>query len=99
MNSTWQNFIDYKKINLERKKIIGKNTNIFTAGSCFALEIRQELKKKNYNVFPNYFNIKFDNKKTVICKLPLRDNINHYHTYSRHNTISLYLIVANLVLY
>ena len=67
MNSTWENFIINKKINLEKNKFINKNSHIFTAGSCFAVEIRKELINKNFNVFPNYFNIDFDKKK--ICNM------------------------------
>ena len=82
MERTWYNFVQHKNIFLEKNYLINKSTNIFTAGSCFAVEIRKELKSKNYNIYPKYFNINFDAHKSSIGSLPVRDNINHYNTYS-----------------
>jgi hypothetical protein len=52
--------------------------NVFTMGSCFALEVRHRLAGAGYATFPKYFDISFDPNRAMVGKLPERDNINHY---------------------
>jgi len=65
---------------INRGSLAGKN--IFTMGSCFALEIKHQLIKLGHAVDPRYFDIDFDWNTSSVGKLPERDNINHYNIAS-----------------
>lgn len=79
---TWSNFIKEKKIFLNNEKIVKKNSKILSFGSCFAVEIRKRLRSLELNVMPDYSKFEIDNKKFRVGNLPVRDNINHYNTYT-----------------
>ena len=79
---TWKNALEQKKLHINKLKIIDKNSKILSIGSCFAVEIRKRLRNLNLNILPNYFSLKVDEKKFRIGNLPIRDNINHYNTYT-----------------
>ena len=79
---TWKNFVEQKKIHLKKEKIIKNTSNILSFGSCFAVEIRKKLREKKLNVLPDYFSLKVNESKFRIGSLPIRDNINHYNTYT-----------------
>src|SRR5689334_16855809 len=65
---------------LDRGSLAGKN--IFTMGSCFALELRHELAKLGYATLPRYTELEFDPAVSAVGLLPERDNINHYNVVS-----------------
>lgn len=82
MIRSWKNFINEKKLFVNKEKIINPNSEILSFGSCFAVEIRKRLRSMNFKILPNYFSIDFNNNECVVGKLPNRDNINHYNTYT-----------------
>jgi len=41
------------------KRLIGPSTKVFTMGSCFALEVRRALQRRNVNVYPDYLSVKY----------------------------------------
>jgi hypothetical protein len=81
-NESWKGTHRGSRITLVRSPIFGCNDKIMAIGSCFALEIRSALKKIGFDVYPKYFDIQFDRKTQKPAKLPDRDDINHYNTFT-----------------
>jgi tetratricopeptide (TPR) repeat protein len=81
-NRAWKDAERGRKFAVRHTPLICKDTRIFAIGSCFALEIRHELMRRGYNVFPKYHGIQFDPATQILNSLPDRDNINHYDTFT-----------------
>lgn len=81
-NAYWKASERGRKLQIRKTPIIHRDTRIFAIGSCFALEIRHELDRRGFNVFPKYAEIEFDPTSQIISSLPDRDNINHYDTFT-----------------
>ncbi len=69
-------------ITLPKNPLIKPGAKVFAMGSCFAVEIRDALRGKGFNVLPRYFDLSFDPARQSPGKLPRRDNINHYDTFT-----------------
>jgi hypothetical protein len=61
---------------INRGSLSGKN--VFTMGSCFALEIRHQFAERGYATFPRYFDIEFDPDQAMLSKLPELDDFSHF---------------------
>ncbi|MBV8977655.1 MAG: GSCFA domain-containing protein [Alphaproteobacteria bacterium] len=73
---------------------IQPDTTFFAMGSCFAVEIRKALRAKGFRVYPDYPAITFDPEIQTAGRLPLRDNINHYDTFTIRQEIERALCKA-----
>ena len=81
-NRAWKNAERGRKFTVRNVPLIRKDTKIFAIGSCFALEIRHELMRRGFDVFPKYHTVEFDTETQILNSLPERDNINHYDTFT-----------------
>ncbi len=81
-NASWKKAERGRRIHIQNTPIIRRDTKIFAIGSCFALEIRHELARRGFDVYPKYSEIQFDPKSQILNSLPDRDNINHYDTFT-----------------
>lgn len=81
-NPKWSTTSRGSSITVKKAPIISSNSRVFTMGSCFAVEIRNALRQRQVQVFPRYLELSTDPKKEKIGKLPERDNVNHYDTFS-----------------
>jgi GSCFA family len=81
-NDSWKNTRRGSRLTMVRKPLVQKDHEIMTIGSCFALEIRSALKKKGFDVYPKYREIVFDPNTQKLAKLPARDDVNHYNTFT-----------------
>jgi GSCFA family len=81
-NSSWKRTARGSRLTFVRKPLIERNDKIMTIGSCFALEIRQALASIGFDVYPKYGDIQFDPKSQKLAKLPVRDDVNHYNTFT-----------------
>lgn len=81
-NRAWKSAERGRKFTVRNIPLIRKDTKIFAIGSCFALEIRHELMRRGFDVFPEYHAIEFDPETQILNSLPDRDNINHYDTFT-----------------
>jgi tetratricopeptide (TPR) repeat protein len=81
-NPHWKDAERGRKIHVVNQPIIHPGTKIFAIGSCFALEIRHELLRRGFDVFPKYGAVDFDPQSQILNSLPKRDNINHYDTFT-----------------
>ncbi len=81
-NKLWKNAERGRKFAVINTPLITDGTKIFAIGSCFALEIRHELLRRGFDVFPKYAQVEFDEKSQILNSLPDRDNINHYDTFT-----------------
>jgi len=81
LNTSWARSRRGSRITVQRKPIIDARTKIFALGSCFAREIRVALRARGYDVYPKYFDLKFDPSRQQPNMLPRFDNINHYDTF------------------
>lgn len=81
-NARWQDSARGTIVTVQPERLIGPDTRIFSMGSCFAVEIRNALRARGQHVLPDYFRIPFPADRVSIGKLPQRDNVNHYDTYS-----------------
>lgn len=88
-NTAWRRSERGRKLTVKNTPIITKTSRIFTMGSCFALEIRHELRRRGFEVFPKYDEIEFDPASQILDSLPDRDNINHYDTFTIRQEVEL----------
>jgi hypothetical protein len=88
-NTAWKRTERGRKMTVRNVPIITRSSRIFTMGSCFALEIRHELRRRGFDVYPKYDDIKFDESSQILDSLPDRDNINHYDTFTIRQEIEL----------
>jgi len=51
-------------------------------GSCFAIEIRKALEKHGFDVYPKYREIVIDPDRQRLAKIPERDDVTHYDTFT-----------------
>ncbi len=76
---------DYKRsplLAIEKRPLLDAGTKVFTMGSCFAMEVRRALIEKGFDVYPKYRDLQFDKATQIFDKLPERDAIAHYDTFS-----------------
>ncbi len=84
-NPDWAHSERGMSITVPRRQIITRDSSVFAMGSCFAVEIRSVLRRRGFHVLPDYFGIDVDLDHVRVGRLPSRDNINHYDTFSiRH---------------
>jgi len=81
-NKLWKQAERGRKFTVTNTPLIKRGTRIFAIGSCFALEIRHELLRRGFDVFPKYAGVEFDPETQILNSLPERDNINHYDTFT-----------------
>ena len=81
-NPHWTQSERGRQMSLRNVPLIQRGTKIFTIGSCFALEIRHELLRRGFDVWPKYAGLEFDPQSQILNSLPDRDNINHYDTFT-----------------
>jgi len=81
-NPLWSLSERGRRITVAGEGFIRPDTKFFAMGSCFAVEIRAALRARCRSVFPDYPAIAFDADRQMPGKLPFRDNINHYDTFT-----------------
>jgi tetratricopeptide (TPR) repeat protein len=81
-NPSWPKSERGRRLHVQNIPLIGPKTRILTIGSCFALEIRHELLRRGFDVWPKYGAVDFDQNTQILNLLPDRDNINHYDTFT-----------------
>lgn len=81
-NPEWKNSERGRRITVVGEGFIRPETKFFAMGSCFAVEIRRALRARGCAVYPDYPAIAFDAATQLPGKLPERDNINHYDTFT-----------------
>lgn len=80
-NPSWPQSKRGRRITVARQPVLKHDSKIFAIGSCFAREIRVALRALDYDVYPKYFDLKFDPSRQQPNMLPRLDNINHYDTF------------------
>lgn len=78
----WQDFHHKRKLRCPSKKILKADTKIFAMGSCFAMQIRRAMARLGLEVYPNYAAISYDRSAEVLDKMPERESLQHYDTFS-----------------
>ncbi|CAN5788545.1 hypothetical protein BH09VER1_BH09VER1_18630 [soil metagenome] len=81
-NIIWRKSARGRFFRVRPKPVISPDSKIFTMGSCFALEIRDALKRRGFQVYPQYSRIEFDDTRCLANLLPAHENINHYDTFT-----------------
>jgi hypothetical protein len=81
-NAIWRDSERGFRITVPRRPLLTKKTRVFTMGSCFALEIRAALEKRGYDVYPKYRQIGIDPARQRISKMPEREDVTHYDTFT-----------------
>lgn len=81
-NSEWCHSERGTTITVIRKPLISPESKVFAMGSCFAVEIREAFRRRGFQVFPRYYDLKLDSAHEVVGLLPARDNVNHYDTFT-----------------
>ncbi len=81
-NPEWRRSQRGRRLNVPNQPLIRRETKIFAIGSCFALEIRHELMRRGFDVYPKYGAVAFDPATQILNSLPDRDNVNHYDTFT-----------------
>ncbi|MEO6054014.1 MAG: GSCFA domain-containing protein [Chthoniobacterales bacterium] len=81
-NIIWRKSARGRAFGVRPEPIISKDSRIFTMGSCFAVEIRDALTRRGFQVYPKYAGIQFDETRCIANLLPDSENINHYDTFT-----------------
>jgi hypothetical protein len=81
-NGEWAGSKRGSRITFKHEPIVARTDKVFAIGSCFAVEIRHALQERGFDVYPKYDDIVFDPPTQKLGKLPARDNINHYDTFT-----------------
>ncbi len=81
-NAIWRHSARGKRITVTRNPILTDKTRIFTMGSCFAMEIRNALTQRGFEVFPKYDQIQFDPSRQKVSTLPKVEDIPYYDTFT-----------------
>ncbi len=81
-NPRWASSQRGSRVTVERVQLFDPTSKVFAIGSCFALEIRAALRARGYEVFPKYKDVSFDPRSQKFAKMPERDSINHYDTFT-----------------
>jgi hypothetical protein len=85
VNRGWEHSERGTSITVRRRPVITTRSAVMAVGSCFAVEIRAVLRRKGFEVLPGYFDLEIDLEHERVGRLPERDNVNHYDTFSiRH---------------
>jgi hypothetical protein len=85
VNHAWEHSARGTSITVRRRPVITKQSAVMALGSCFAVEIRAVLRREGFRVLPGYFDLDIDLDHVRVGRLPDRDNVNHYDTFSiRH---------------
>jgi hypothetical protein len=80
-NKVWRASQRGFRITVPRNPILKRDSRIFTMGSCFAMEIRNALQARDYEVFPKYASIAIDPGRQRVSKLPETEDVTHYDTF------------------
>jgi tetratricopeptide (TPR) repeat protein len=81
-NPLWRNSQRGRKLKVRREPIISSDTRVFAMGSCFAVELRDALRRRGFPVYPQYAAIPFEQHRSILNLLPDSENINHYDTFT-----------------
>lgn len=85
VNNAWEHSERGTSITVRRRPVITRQSAVMALGSCFAVEIRAVLRREGFTVLPGYFDLEIDLEHERVGRLPDRDNVNHYDTFSiRH---------------
>ena len=85
VNDAWERSARGTSITVRRTPLITRRSKAMALGSCFAVEIRAVLRREGFAVLPGYFDLRIDLDHERVGRLPERDNVNHYDTFSiRH---------------
>jgi len=82
LNRKWVEFNDKGLFTQSPNPVLKPDSAVFTMGSCFAVEIRHWLRNCGCHIVPDYLGLQFDPKRIQLGNLPVRDNLNYYHTFS-----------------
>lgn len=82
LNRIWRASERGHRITVMRNPILGRQTRIFTMGSCFALEIRAALERRGFDVYPKYRDIAIDAGLQRISNMPEGNDVTHYDTFT-----------------
>lgn len=78
----WQDFHRMRRLSCPTKPILRADTRIFTMGSCFAMQIRRAMAQRGLTVYPNYAAVEYDRSREIFAKIPERETLAHYDTFS-----------------
>ncbi|MBX9829341.1 MAG: GSCFA domain-containing protein [Xanthobacteraceae bacterium] len=81
-NAIWRHSARGRRITVTRNPILTDDTRIFTMGSCFAMEIRNALTRRGFEVFPKYDKLEIDPSRQKVSSLPDVEDIPYYDTFT-----------------
>lgn len=81
-NGIWRHSARGRRITVTRNPILTNTSRIFTMGSCFAIEIRNALTKRGFEVFPKYDQIEIDASRQKVSSFPGTEDIPYYDTFT-----------------
>jgi hypothetical protein len=82
VNSQWRMVRNERHVSIAPLPIFSARDRFFTIGSCFAEEVRRALTARGMTCLPDYSRVSFDPITAKVDKLPQRQHMNFYNTYS-----------------
>ncbi len=81
-NDAWVRTRRGSRLSFVREPLFAKTDRIMAIGSCFALELRLALQALGFDVLPRYASVAFDPATQKLAKLPRKDDISHFNTFT-----------------
>ena len=78
----WGQFNRVRRLQAPARKLLASDSKIFTMGSCFAMQIRRAMSQRGLSVYPDYAAVAYDRTREVFDKIPEREALQHYDTFT-----------------
>jgi hypothetical protein len=82
VNSQWRMVRNERHVSIAPISLFMPRDRFFTIGSCFAEEVRRALTARGITCLPDYSGVSFDPTTAKVDKLPQRQHMNYYNTFS-----------------
>ncbi|MDE0811220.1 MAG: GSCFA domain-containing protein [Alphaproteobacteria bacterium] len=62
--------------------VVSKQTKVFTIGSCFAIEIKRQLREHGFHSLPDFSSLQVDERRQYVNGLPQEEKYAFYDTFT-----------------
>ena len=79
---SWPHFNKKRQLVMPKRSLLKPDSRVFTMGSCFAMQIRRAMSARGLTVYPDYAAVTYDRTAEIFDKIPERETLSHYDTFS-----------------
>ncbi len=82
LNRWWSESRRGRLLSILNVPIVTRRTKIFTIGSCFAIEIKRQLREHGFNALPDFSRLRIDKGRQYVNGLPEEEKYAFYDTFT-----------------